>query len=508
MQNEYEYDDIGNRISASWGGDTAGNNLRTENYSANSLNQYTGRTNPGYLHVLGEAKTNATVTVNFKSTFRSGTFFQSELAFNNAQALHASITNIAVLQDSPNPDIVSTNNGAKLIPPAIEVFHYDLDGNMTSDGLWTNTWNGENRLVSMETSAAATSGGVPKRKLEFAYDPMGRRIQKTIYSWDTDHWDEDESHLFAYDGWSLLLDIDGNKAPKQTTVWGMDLSGSEQGAGGVGGLLFWSDTGTGTSHFAASDANGNVVGLSDSASATASATYEYDAFGKVLVMKGDFCDLFGWRFSSKYQDEVNGMLYFGFRFFNPDFGRWINRDPLEETGGNNIFSFVANKSPNNYEVLGLFCCRLGSGGTSFYNPFTHCCCRGNLIRRREINTGIKECTTTADAGVTHIWLEIDGASFGFEAAGNWFYGPGRVNIPDKYANNRNKKCNDYKLNPCHVDIKKFKETLLGRIAHAASSPPNYSALTYNCFHWVEQMLRFSQNVGCGDDITPVGQNYE
>jgi len=30
----------------------------------------------------------------------------------------------------------------------------------------------------------------------------------------------------------------------------------------------------------------------------------------------------------------------GHRSYNPDSGRWLNRDPIEEDGGPNIFGFV------------------------------------------------------------------------------------------------------------------------------------------------------------------------
>lgn len=51
MQKEFDDDDIGNRISALWGVDAAGNNLRTEFYSANALNQSTGSSHPRYFPV-------------------------------------------------------------------------------------------------------------------------------------------------------------------------------------------------------------------------------------------------------------------------------------------------------------------------------------------------------------------------------------------------------------------------------------------------------------------------
>jgi hypothetical protein len=57
---------------------------------------------------------------------------------------------------------------------------WDLDGNLTSDGRWTYTWDGENRLISMTTRVPAT--GELDRKMEFEYDCMGSRIGKKVYS--------------------------------------------------------------------------------------------------------------------------------------------------------------------------------------------------------------------------------------------------------------------------------------------------------------------------------------
>jgi RHS repeat-associated protein len=47
QQYEYGYDDIGNRTAVAFGGDENGVNLRSATYTANALNQYTSRSNPG-----------------------------------------------------------------------------------------------------------------------------------------------------------------------------------------------------------------------------------------------------------------------------------------------------------------------------------------------------------------------------------------------------------------------------------------------------------------------------
>src|SRR5258706_6273615 len=39
-------------------------------------------------------------------------------------------------------------------------------------------------------------------------------------------------------------------------------------------------------------------------------------------------------------------------FLNPNNGRWLNRDPLTETGGNNLYSFARNDSPGAFDPDG------------------------------------------------------------------------------------------------------------------------------------------------------------
>ncbi len=41
-------------------------------------------------------------------------------------------------------------------------------------------------------------------------------------------------------------------------------------------------------------------------------------------------------------------------FYNPNTGRWLNRDPIEESGGINLLALCLNRIPNKHDVLGLF----------------------------------------------------------------------------------------------------------------------------------------------------------
>jgi RHS repeat-associated protein len=95
----------------------------------------------------------------------------------------------------------------------------------------------------------------------------------------------------------------------------------------VGGLLAENLAGNGV-QFAAYDANGNVAALVNAATGAVSAQYEYGPFGEVIRETGSLAKLNPLRFSTKYQDDETGFLYYGYRYYNPSTGRWPNRDPL------------------------------------------------------------------------------------------------------------------------------------------------------------------------------------
>ena len=138
-------------------------------------------------------------------------------------------------------------------------------------------------------------------------------------------------------------------------LYGALLSQAHNGhAGGVGGLLSQTivTPATAKSYFPLADANGNAVTFSDDAGVV-QAHYVYDAFGGTISSGGDMADDFNFRFSSKYLDDETGFYYYGFRYFSPALGRWVNRDRIEEKGGLLLYGFVGNQSVNKWDLLGL-----------------------------------------------------------------------------------------------------------------------------------------------------------
>lgn len=202
---------------------------------------------------------------------------------------------------------------------------YDDDGNMLTNGTWTYTWNAENRMIS------ATNG---TRTLEFKYDYMGRRVEKQVVDSGT----TSKHEYFVYDGYKLIekLDVLNGSSASQKFVW----SGEN--------LLSLTDS-NGTYYYLA-DANKNIGQLINS-SGSLIANYEYSPFGKLTVSNDTINNPF--RFSSEYYDDETGFIYYNYRYYSPDLGRWLTRDPIEEDGGVNLYETNYNNSIVFIDNLGL-----------------------------------------------------------------------------------------------------------------------------------------------------------
>ncbi len=44
---------------------------------------------------------------------------------------------------------------------------------------------------------------------------------------------------------------------------------------------------------------------------------------------------------------------YGYRYYSTSLGRWVNRDPIEEKGGKNLYEFTNNDPVNLWDYLGL-----------------------------------------------------------------------------------------------------------------------------------------------------------
>jgi len=209
---------------------------------------------------------------------------------------------------------------------------YDNDGNMLTYNNWTFTWNAENRLIVASNSTTVVT---------YAYDYQGRRFMKTI----AENGSLIKDLRFVYDGYKLIQRSEFLSGNIDQFVW----SGEQ--------VLLLNDGSN--SYYYASDANKNVRDLVD-ASGNSVAHYEYSPFGQITTSTGSLKTKNPFRFSSEYFDSETGFVYYNFRYYSSELGRWLSRDLIEENGGVNLYVFVGNDgigkwdewgtSPNNCEA--------------------------------------------------------------------------------------------------------------------------------------------------------------
>jgi RHS repeat-associated protein len=330
------------------------NNALVQNFQVNSLNELTTNTNGGTLTVMGTTTPIATnVTVNGSNATLYGDY---TFAATNMSLTNTNFTALALGNGSAATNTVTVNLAANAN------IQYDGNGNLTNDG-WRNfVYDDDNQLVQVSVSNQWLS--------RFVYDGKMRRRIRTEFTWQSSAWAQTNQVRYVYDGNLVIQERDTNDQVLATYTRGNDLSGSLQGAGGIGGLLARTDTNGSTFYHA--DGNGNITLLINSNQVIV-AKYFYDAFGNVLSKSGLLADANLYRFSSKEAHPNSGMIYYLYRYYDPNLQRWPNRDPLGEKGGINLYEFVGNNPVGNYDFLGLSDCS--------------CCTKA------KIKEGLKQLTT-------------------------------------------------------------------------------------------------------------------
>src|SRR5690606_21614534 len=125
---------------------------------------------------------------------------------------------------------------------------------------------------------------------------MNRRVRKRVETYNGSSWAETSDELFVYDGWNVVMVLNANASNAITRkyTWGLDLSQTIHGAGGIGGLLACEEpqeTGGPKRYWFMYDANGNVVQVLDATNTgniTIAAHYEYDPYGNVINSSGPY----------------------------------------------------------------------------------------------------------------------------------------------------------------------------------------------------------------------------
>ncbi len=339
---DYTYDAIGQlRTARGWESDTTSarwheqfgyaydpawnlsrrtNHAYVQQFNVNNLNELTTASRAGNFTVAGNVSATPTnVTVN---GVNAQVYADLAFARTNVSLSDGNNAFTAIARDDLGR--VDTNTITAYLPATV-TFAYDARGNLTGDGHRVFTYDEENQLTRVTVSNAWRS--------EFVYDGLMRRRIRKEYGWSGSAWLLTNEVRYVYDGMLVVQERNSLNAPQVTYTRGNDLSGTLQGAGGIGGLLARSEaSATNPRHaYYHADGNGNVTALVNT-NGVLVARYHYDPYGNTLAMSGPLAEANCYRFSSKEHHSNSGLYYYGFRFYEPSLQRWPNRDPLGDIG--------------------------------------------------------------------------------------------------------------------------------------------------------------------------------
>ncbi len=234
-------------------------------------------------------------------------------------------------------------------------------------------WDNIGRLKTMTCKTAALpAANVTAETVSFIYDADDRRTDKIVRQYlNTGKQDVTESKLL-WAGSLPVLEVqlhNGALVRKRWFQWGPDLSGTLEGAGGIGGLEAIIEEpviGTKRTLLPVQDGLGNITAVFNAATGQMVARYDYGPFGETLRVSGE-ADACPFRWQTRWYDGESGHYYFLHRYYDPRLGRWLSRDPIGEAGGFNLYAYCGNDPVNRHDPLGLSTKLNIDGSVEFYD---------------------------------------------------------------------------------------------------------------------------------------------
>ena len=223
---------------------------------------------------------------------------------------------------------------------------YDADGNQTliktETGIWSVTYNAENRPIRWQSGDTV---------ITMAFDRMGRRVWMRESEGDM----VTKEERFVYDGYLCVQRLDATQGNAVRTEFVWDPTEPIATRPLVMRAKNWD-----LNLFYTHDGNKNVSEVFYHALQNSiAAHYDYAPFGAVTrtsratrVTNRDLLSENPFRFSSEYHDATLGLVYYNYRHYNPQDGRWSGFDSLER-GCANLYSFLNNNPVYRTDILGL-----------------------------------------------------------------------------------------------------------------------------------------------------------
>ncbi|MFA5794301.1 MAG: SDR family NAD(P)-dependent oxidoreductase [Candidatus Brocadiia bacterium] len=249
----------------------------------------------------------------------------------------------------PNPETVYTPNDLNQYSsiqqganPAVNLL-YDINGNLTDDGVKTYKYDYANRLVEVRQKS-------PDAMIaHYYYDVFGRRVGKQTVA---------QTSVYFYDGARVIEETDQTGVTRKQYVFGIGID-EVLTMETSGGQRYYYHTNLQGSVYAVTDNTGNVV-----------ERYKYSAYGKCTILEPDGTTeradtAIGNRitYTGREYDAESGLYYYRARYYSAEMGRFISKDPLDDDSLFNAYAYVGNNPVNFADPMGLRPKGIGMAGT-------------------------------------------------------------------------------------------------------------------------------------------------
>ena len=209
-------------------------------------------------------------------------------------------------------------------------YTYDNNGNLQTKtnkaiptDVTTYTWDAQDQLIQIDRSDSTT--------VTYAYDGLGRRIEKNVAGTIT---------RYVYDGEDILLEYDGSN------TFTARYSHGDQ----VDQPLVLQKAGQGFFYYH-SNHQGSVTHLTDS-SGTIANSYVYDSYGRQLTVSESVLQPYS--YTGREFDVESGLYFYRARYFDATTGRFLSEDPIRfRAGDQNFYRYVRNNPLNFRDPFGL-----------------------------------------------------------------------------------------------------------------------------------------------------------
>ena len=228
-------------------------------------------------------------------------------------------------------------------------YEYDLNGNIIKKTetiqnkaklITSFSYDDENRLITVTIQK-----GNKTKEISYAYDPFGRRISKTVIKDEinddnsTKKTEYPQTTFYLYDNQNIIAEYDQNNQLTASYIYGPNIDEPLS-----------ADIDNNRIYYHA-DGLGSITTLTNHMGHKVQ-QYDYDSFGN--IKSTPFWIKQPFTFTAREFDYETGMYFYRARYYDPQAGRFITKDPIGFGGGTNFYAYVENNPVNGTDPYGLW----------------------------------------------------------------------------------------------------------------------------------------------------------